>query len=219
VAPVLAVVLTGKEHTTLPGARDVQAASDGIVDDATAAIVGSELLIEGRPVISLHRSDDLRTACRRFRTLTSDTEGRSARVGVGWGDNSHTAREHARAAVSLGSVLTPGMEVVLFPDIQVAYDILRLGDVRGYISIIEPLLAHDRRYASGLIDTLETYYRCGGSVAPAARRLGIHRHTAGDRLRTARMLLGQDVDTFPMRLSIEAALIAYRLAAAGLSDT
>ncbi len=75
-------------------------------------------------------------------------------------------------------------------------------------ALVQPLLEHDALTGDDLIGTLGTWLRCDAVAEAAALRLGIHRHTVRARLRRAAELLDRDLDAFPARAEVWAALQA-----------
>jgi purine catabolism regulator len=59
--------------------------------------------------------------------------------------------------------------------------------------VLGPLLEHDRRESSHLIDTLHAYLHHGCRPGPAATQLGVHRHTLAYRLERVAALTGRDL--------------------------
>lgn len=75
-------------------------------------------------------------------------------------------------------------------------------------ALVQPLLEHDAATGDELVSTLGTWLRCDAVAEAAALRLGIHRHTVRARLRRAAELLDRDLDAFPARAEVWAALQA-----------
>lgn len=75
-------------------------------------------------------------------------------------------------------------------------------------ALVQPLLEHDALTGDDLVGTLGTWLRCDAVAEAAAVRLGIHRHTVRARLRRAAELLDRDLDAFPARAEVWAALQA-----------
>jgi purine catabolism regulator len=73
-------------------------------------------------------------------------------------------------------------------------------------ALVRPLLEHDAATGDELVETLGTWLRCDAVAESAALRLGIHRHTVRARLRRAAELLDRDLDAFPARAEVWAAL-------------
>jgi purine catabolism regulator len=76
------------------------------------------------------------------------------------------------------------------------------------VALVQPLLEHDAATGDDLVSTLGTWLRCDAVAEAAALRLGIHRHTVRARLRRAAELLDRDLDAFPARAEVWAALQA-----------
>lgn len=75
-------------------------------------------------------------------------------------------------------------------------------------ALVHPLLEHDAATGDDLVETLGTWLRCDAVAEATALRLGIHRHTVRARLRRAAELLDRDLDAFPVRAEVWAALHA-----------
>ncbi len=75
-------------------------------------------------------------------------------------------------------------------------------------ALVQPLLEHDAATGDELVETLGTWLRCDAVAEAAALRLGIHRHTVRARLRRTAELLDRDLDAFPARAEVWAALQA-----------
>ena len=59
--------------------------------------------------------------------------------------------------------------------------------------VLGPVIAHDEREGSALIDTLAAYLRHGCRPGPAAAELAVHRHTLAYRLDRVTALTGRDL--------------------------
>ncbi|MDX2025537.1 PucR family transcriptional regulator [Microcella sp.] len=81
-------------------------------------------------------------------------------------------------------------------------------DPRDPAALVQPLLEHDAATGDDLVGTLGTWLRCDAVAEAAALRLGIHRHTVRARLRRAAELLDRDLEAFPARAEVWAALQA-----------
>jgi purine catabolism regulator len=81
-------------------------------------------------------------------------------------------------------------------------------DPRDPAALVQPLLEHDAATGDDLVETLGTWLRCDAVAEATALRLGIHRHTVRARLRRAAELLDRDLDAFPVRADVWAALHA-----------
>jgi sugar diacid utilization regulator len=82
---------------------------------------------------------------------------------------------------------------------------------RFYSETVEPLVAYDDQYETGLLVTIETYLENDGNVAATAQRLYTHRHTIRYRLERARDLCGHDVTSTEGREKLGLGLKAMRV--------
>ncbi|GAA1681699.1 PucR family transcriptional regulator [Microbacterium lacus] len=69
-----------------------------------------------------------------------------------------------------------------------------------------PLLAHDERHGTHLMQTLRAWFDDDCSHESTARSLGVHRHTVRTRLALAEQVLGRDLGSFAARAELWAAL-------------
>lgn len=72
--------------------------------------------------------------------------------------------------------------------------------------MLQPLLDADGRPRGELLQTLEVWLQHNGAWDPAAKQLGIHRHTLRARVDAAGALLGLDLSTFGARAELWQAL-------------
>jgi len=82
---------------------------------------------------------------------------------------------------------------------------------RFYSETVEPLVAYDEQYETGLVATVETYLENDGSIAATAQQLFTHRHTIRYRLERARELCGHDVTSTEGREKLGLGLKAMRV--------
>jgi sugar diacid utilization regulator len=82
---------------------------------------------------------------------------------------------------------------------------------RFYADTVEPLVAYDEQYETGLVPTLETFLDCDGNVAQTAQRMYTHRHTIRYRLERVRELSGLDVGSSEGREKLSLGLKAMRV--------
>jgi sugar diacid utilization regulator len=82
---------------------------------------------------------------------------------------------------------------------------------RFYAETVEPLVAYDDQYETGLLATIETYLENDGNVAATAQRLFTHRHTIRYRLERARDLCGHDITSTEGREKLGLGLKAMRV--------
>jgi purine catabolism regulator len=72
--------------------------------------------------------------------------------------------------------------------------------------MLEPILELPAAESDSYVNTLRVWLEHNGAWDPAARALGIHRHTLRSRVATADRLLGIDLDTFSARSELWSAL-------------
>ncbi|GLZ06248.1 hypothetical protein Acsp03_37140 [Actinomadura sp. NBRC 104412] len=74
-----------------------------------------------------------------------------------------------------------------------------------------PVIQHDRQRSTMLVETLETYFATGQSLAASAKRLHIHPNTVTQRLDRVKRLLGVDWNSPDRTLEVQLALRLHRL--------
>jgi hypothetical protein len=90
--------------------------------------------------------------------------------------------------------------------------VLDVREVRGcYEETIEPLVLHDREYATDLVATLDTYLAGDCNVREAAHALQVQPHTVNYRLERVRELSGLDPASPEDRERLTLGLRAYRI--------
>jgi len=77
-------------------------------------------------------------------------------------------------------------------------------------ALLAPAIAHDAEHGSSLLESATTWLAHNGQWDPAARALGIHRHTLKARITQLERLLGVSLDGFEARADLWLALRAYR---------
>jgi sugar diacid utilization regulator len=82
---------------------------------------------------------------------------------------------------------------------------------RFYSETVEPLVAYDEQYETGLVQTVEAFLEADGNVAGTAQRLFTHRHTIRYRLERVRELSGLDVGSTDGREKLSLGLKAMRV--------
>ncbi|HEX4110044.1 MAG TPA: helix-turn-helix domain-containing protein [Solirubrobacteraceae bacterium] len=82
---------------------------------------------------------------------------------------------------------------------------------RFYAETVEPLVAYDEQYETGLVQTLATFLDADGNVAGTAQRLFTHRHTVYYRLERIKELSGLDVGSSDGREKLSLGLKAMRV--------
>ncbi len=154
------------------------------------------------------------------RELRATVGTAAVRVAAGHpvGDAAGLARSLPAAldALHLARRLTLGSRTVLASDLGV-FHLLSSGtaDVeleRFVQEQLGPLLEHDARHGSDLVQTLDAYLEAGLGKTAAARALGIRRQTLYARLdRIGRLLGGLDIEARQARTALDLALVSWRL--------
>jgi DNA-binding PucR family transcriptional regulator len=74
-----------------------------------------------------------------------------------------------------------------------------------------PVIRYDEERSSALVETLETYFATGQSLATSARRLHVHPNTVTQRLDRVKRLLGADWNGPEHALEVQLALRLHRI--------
>ncbi len=191
----------------------------GIPQDFDAARITSALETmspeEGRPVffaryrsdiVVLAREDDAEEVIRQLAPFGL-VLGRSRCDG--W-DGLELALEESKKAAEFG-LRRGDAGVTAFPDIwrDGVADLIDASDAAHIARrILGPLSAHDR--GAELLRTLEVWLAHHGRQLPAARELGVHRHTLVSRLDQIAALTGSDLEDFQARADLALALRYFR---------
>ncbi|NEP84883.1 MAG: PucR family transcriptional regulator, partial [Okeania sp. SIO3B3] len=80
-----------------------------------------------------------------------------------------------------------------------------------YLDYVRVLVQHDAERNTDLLDTLEAYIDCGGSIIEASHMLYVHRNTVSHRLERIQELCGLDLRSMWHRFNFMAAIKSYRL--------
>jgi PucR family transcriptional regulator, purine catabolism regulatory protein len=100
---------------------------------------------------------------------------------------------------------------VASPDVAELLAAFRESAVLGrLVQRLQPLVEHDMRHRSALVETLELFFAHGGRKADAARALHLERQSLYKRLARIEALLGADLDDEDTRLALHLALRARR---------
>ena len=76
-----------------------------------------------------------------------------------------------------------------------------------------PVIRYDHERSSALLETLETYFATGQSLATSARRLHVHPNTVTQRLDRVKRLLGASWNSLGQALEVQLALRLHRIRA------
>jgi PucR family transcriptional regulator, purine catabolism regulatory protein len=77
-------------------------------------------------------------------------------------------------------------------------------------SILQPVVAHDATNGTALLESARVWLENNGAWDPAAKQLGIHRHTLSRRVALIEQLTGRGLDSFEERANLWLALTALR---------
>lgn len=77
-------------------------------------------------------------------------------------------------------------------------------------SSLAPLQGHDGTHGTALVATIQTWLEHDARIDETAQALGVHRHTVRARIAQAQQTLGRDLNAFPVRAELWAALVATR---------
>lgn len=107
----------------------------------------------------------------------------------------------------------PGPAVITFAELGTR-DLLGLLEGteahRLAATVLAPILEHDREQHTALLDSLATWLEYNGAWDPAARSLGVHRHTLKARITVVEALTGENLQTMAARTNFWLALRSYR---------
>ncbi|HET6877386.1 MAG TPA: helix-turn-helix domain-containing protein [Jatrophihabitans sp.] len=214
-APLVAVVA---EAVGRPELVDLARA---VVDDVTRAVGPAVVGVgaDGRAVALLSAPHDdvpglVRSALLR---LTPAAERTPLAVGISAPSAPGAlsgALEEARYACRLAE-LRGGPVSVVTGDELTSYVLLLAAvpdEVRRTFAtrLLGPVLDHDRRNATGLRETLETFLNCSGSWSRAAELLHLHVNTVRYRIERVEQLTGRDLSRMEDRVDIFLALRSLR---------
>ncbi|WP_299517913.1 PucR family transcriptional regulator [uncultured Serinicoccus sp.] len=166
------------------------------VDDAVslfAGVVGDELLL----VVPAEGAEVLDEVSRRFEVRVGvSTPTRYAWLTTGI-DQARVAR--ARGIGGLSHFADVPRERLLLS--------LAGGDTAAAAAtIVAPVRTHDAQHGTSLEETLRVWFANGCVSESTATALSVHRHTVRSRLALAQRLLGLDLESFPVRAEVWAAL-------------
>ncbi len=125
----------------------------------------------------------------------------------------------AEEALRLSQALGQNKTAAFFSEMGVYRLLFRLKGTpelrEFYDQTIASLVEYDQNHFSEYIETLETYFGCGGNGLDAARNLYIHRHTLTYRLERIKQITGLDPNNPSQALQLQLGLVAARLLARG----
>jgi sugar diacid utilization regulator len=190
-----------------PGALAAEGEAEGEGAEVVAVLPAEEDERAARAAESLAR--ELEQELTGFAVVVSRSRIASDPVDL------YRAGQEARLAANVGEA--EGERILAFEDTG-AYRLLLPAMSedpaeleRFYSETVEPLVAYDEQYETGLLATVETYLEHDGNVAATAQRLFTHRHTIRYRLERARDLCGHDVTSTEGREKLGLGLKAMRV--------
>jgi purine catabolism regulator len=140
------------------------------------------------------------------------------------GDTAGLARSLPAAldALHLARRLSLSSRPVLASDLGVFHllsDVAADVDLERFVQEqLGPLLEHDARHGSDLVQTLDAYLEAGLAKTAAAQALGIRRQTLYGRLeRISRLLGGLDIEARQARTALDLALVSWRMRASAVT--
>jgi len=130
-------------------------------------------------------------------------------------EHMHRAYCEALEALELGEIVTPGQRIVRYDQMGV-YPLLRLLSDQEkanetLLSILEPLLQYDTGHQMSLLNTLETYLRCGANAKETAKAMFCHYNSINNRLERIQQVLGVQLKDPEVQFHLNLALRVNRL--------
>lgn len=178
------------------------AAQDGVNDAALCTVVEDALLVVGRPLVG--RLDGTVYA------VVPDADAAAERIVAagqrrGWATPTVGRSRPKRDPEALRAALREAHVALLLDGPEPVRDVEQLG-LAGLLAgmrddlgttdfvaqVLGPVIGHDARESTRLVDTLRAYLAHGCRPGPAADELCIHRHTLAYRLDRIRDLTGRD---------------------------
>lgn len=205
---------------------DVEGASPAAARESLASVLSSTeavcppVHVAGNTLVLFpvkHLADVARArqaAVNAVRDLPAQSVARSVTCGIGMHhadplEISRSFRE-ARQALGIGRRLFGRGSVTPYADLGV-HALLHSGADREAFSrfadsLIEPLVAYDRKHKTDLLKTMRLYFEVGENVKEAAEKLSVHRHTIFYRLNQISQILKVDLHSPKDQLGVRAAL-------------
>jgi purine catabolism regulator len=125
-----------------------------------------------------------------------------------------SALRDATAAAGAAERYGSDRPFVRLADLRLAGLLYQLRDDPRLLAFAErelgPLLVHDERAGTRLVQVLASYLEAGGNKAETAQRAGLARPTLYERLREIEQILGIPLDDAASRLALHAALLVER---------
>lgn len=169
----------------------------------------------GRLVLLVSRADPLGLG-RQLADAVSGAGGR-ATVGVTSADPEQLQEAYAEARRCLDTLRTLGREGEVCDPAGLGLARLLLGEngpeeLRAFlVGTLGPVLDYDTQRSTRLVETLETWFACGGRLKETGAALHVHPNTVAQRLDRVGDLLGRDWRDPARALDLQLALRVHRL--------
>ncbi|TDE58623.1 GAF domain-containing protein [Nonomuraea mesophila] len=187
-----------------------------VASDLAAARDGLSTVRDGQAILVVPSDDPSLTGRQTARSMTTRL-GSPVTVGAAGpvDDPADLPSAYAEALACVQALLRLDRVGVAATADDLGYAGLLLGDgasaVRFVARTLGPVIRHDEQRSTALMETLETYFATGQSLAASAKRLHIHPNTVTQRLDRVRRLLGMDWNSPDHTLEIQLALRLHRL--------
>ncbi len=203
----------------LPAAPVCLAIADAPADHLDAMVEYLELRVEGRAFPPFYAVIDGTIALCVPATALSIVEEFARTFGVRAGVSKATGYEQLRSAwrqaelaldQAKASANTLGRPLRFESLSQQGMLAFLSGDGARELgsALLEPLLAHDAKEGTILVDAVRVWLTHNGQFEAAARELGVHRHTLRAWIALAGEMLGRDLGSFQVRAELWAAILA-----------
>ncbi len=187
-----------------------------VASDLAAARDGLSTVRDGQAILVIPSDDPSLTGRRIARSMTMRL-GSPVTVGAAGpvDDPADLPAAYAEALACAQALLRLERVGVAATAADLGYAGLLLGDgasaVRFVARTLGPVIRHDERRSTALMETLEAYFATGQSLVASAKRLHIHPNTVTQRLDRVRRLLGVDWNSPDHMLEVQLALRLHRL--------
>lgn len=187
-----------------------------VASDLAAARDGLSTVRDGQAILVIPSDDPSLTGRRIARSMTMRL-GSPVTVGAAGpvDDPADLPAAYAEALACAQALLRLERSGVAATAADLGYAGLLLGDGASAVGFVArtlgPVIRHDERRSTALMETLEAYFATGQSLVASAKRLHIHPNTVTQRLDRVRRLLGMDWNSPDHTLEVQLALRLHRL--------
>ncbi|WP_432835259.1 helix-turn-helix domain-containing protein [Dactylosporangium sp. CA-092794] len=197
----------------------------GLKSESQASRAAAALASEVKGLGGVHERSIVVLAATPPRILGQRVAQRFAGATVGVAacrDGVQGVREAYRdAAQTMTALLRLGREGDVCDSADLGLTRLLLGEYSAedldhfLVSVLGPLLEHDSKRGTQLLETLATWFSTGGSIQECSRRLHVHANTVKQRLERVGVLLGPTWRDPERRVDLQVAIRLHRLRAHG----